>query len=129
MNETKTENANENNVEKKSTEMCQPDIIDLNIKDVESKLNVENEKKSVEEGQQNSEVVHDAGDVPMCNGFESQNGDVNTNFSSKCETAMDQEVPQEEAQDHRGNRRSHSPSSQTPSDKTDSSSKYLSSVR
>ncbi|XP_052084802.1 SRSF protein kinase 3-like isoform X2 [Mytilus californianus] len=124
VNETKTENANEkeNNVEHNSTEMCQPDIIDLNIKEVESKLNVENEKKSVEEGQQNSEVVHDAGDVPMCNGFESQNGDVNTNFSSKCETAMDQEVPQEEAQDNRGNRRSHSPSSQTPSDKTDSSS-------
>ncbi|CAG2217997.1 SRPK2 [Mytilus edulis] len=122
VNETKTENANENNVEKIHRKTCQPDIIDLNIKEVESKLNVENEKKSVEEGQQNSEVVHDAGDVPMCNGFESQNGDVNTNFSSKCETAMDQEVPQEEAQDHRGNRRSHSPSSQTPSDKTDSSS-------
>jgi hypothetical protein len=41
------------------------------------------------------------------------------------ENAMDQETPPEDVQDSRGNRRSHSPSSQTPSDKTDSSSKSL----
>jgi len=125
VNETKTENANENDLDHNSTEMCQSDVIDLNIKEVESKLNGENDVKLKEKEKEISEIVHDAGDQPMCNGFESQNGDVNTNSVVQNENAMDQETPPEDVQDSRGNRRSHSPSSQTPSDKTDSSSKSL----
>lgn len=129
VNETKTENANENDLDHNSTEMCQSDVIDLNIKEVESKLNGENDVKLKEKEKEISEIVHDAGDQPMCNGFESQNGDVNTNSVVQNENAMDQETPPEDVQDSRGNRRSHSPSSQTPSDKTDSSSGKVNATR